>query len=353
MYRSVRKFVTFTLFLLGLWLGVQFLLPLGLPFLLGAGLALAAEPVVDFLCRTARLPRAAAVGVGVTATIAFLSLLVFLVCALVLRELGQLVKVLPDLEGAARSGMELAHRGLLGMADRLPPSMEQVLRRNVDAMFSGGTELVDRGVGYVLGLAGGVLSHVPDSALVLGTAIISGYMICGKLPRIRAWIRGRIPRQRLEKVLGTLKRMKGAVLGWMKAQCKLAGVTWAILSAGFLILRIPYAPLWALLVAAMDMLPVLGTGAVLLPWALVCLLQGDHAQAIGLAGTYTVVALTRSALEPKLVGKQLGLDPLVTLFALYAGYRIWGLGGMLISPLLAVAATQFSGHASGGNSAEK
>jgi predicted PurR-regulated permease PerM len=65
------------------------------------------------------------------------------------------------------------------------------------------------------------------------------------------------------------------------------------------------------------------------------------------------VALTRSALEPKLVGKQLGLDPLVTLFALYAGYRIWGLGGMLISPLLAVAATQFSGHASGGNSAEK
>ena len=79
MYRSVRKFVTFTLFLLGLWLGVQFLLPLGLPFLLGAGLALAAEPVVDFLCRTARLPRAAAVGVGVTATIAFLSLLVFLV----------------------------------------------------------------------------------------------------------------------------------------------------------------------------------------------------------------------------------------------------------------------------------
>lgn len=342
MYRSIRKFVTFTLFLLGLWLGVQFLLPLGLPFLLGAGLALAAEPVVDFLCRTARLPRAAAVGVGVTATIAFLSLLVFLVCALVLRELGQLVKVLPDLEGAARSGMELAHRGLLGMADRLPPSMEQVLRRNVDAMFSGGTELVDRGVGYVLGLAGGVLSHVPDSALVLGTAIISGYMICGKLPRIRAWIRGRIPRQRLEKVLGTLKRMKGAVLGWMKAQCKLAGVTWGILSAGFLLLRVPYALLWALVVAVLDALPVLGTGIVLLPWALLRLLEGDTVMAVGLLGLYGAAALIRSALEPKLVGRQLGLDPLLTLAAVYVGYRIWGIGGILLAPVMAVAAAQLS-----------
>lgn len=342
MYRSVRKFVTFTLFLLGLWLGVQFLLPLGLPFLLGAGLALAAEPVVDFLCRTARLPRAAAVGVGVTATIAFLSLLVFLVCALVLRELGQLVKVLPDLEGAARSGMELAHRGLLGMADRLPPSMEQVLRRNVDAMFSGGTELVDRGVGYVLGLAGGVLSHVPDSALVLGTAIISGYMICGKLPRIRAWIRGRIPRQRLEKVLGTLKRMKGAVLGWMKAQCKLAGVTWGILSAGFLLLRVPYALLWALVVAVLDALPVLGTGIVLLPWALLRLLEGDTVMAVGLLGLYGAAALIRSALEPKLVGRQLGLDPLLTLAAVYVGYRLWGIGGILLAPVMAVAAAQLS-----------
>lgn len=342
MYRSIRKFVTFTLFLLGLWLGVQFLLPLGLPFLLGAGLALAAEPVVDFLCRTARLPRAAAVGVGVTATIAFLSLLVFLVCALVLRELGQLVKVLPDLEGAARSGMELAHRGLLGMADRLPPSMEQVLRRNVDAMFSGGTELVDRGVGYVLGLAGGVLSHVPDSALVLGTAIISGYMICGKLPRIRAWIRGRIPRQRLEKVLGTLKRMKGAVLGWMKAQCKLAGVTWGILSAGFLLLRVPYALLWALVVAVLDALPVLGTGIVLLPWALLRLLEGDTVMAVGLLGLYGAAALIRSALEPKLVGRQLGLDPLLTLAAVYVGYRLWGIGGILLAPVMAVAAAQLS-----------
>lgn len=342
MYRGIRKFVTFTLFFLALWVGVRFLLPLGLPFLLGGGLALAAEPAVDFLSHKAKMPRSAAVGIGVTATLALLSLLVFLVCALVLRELGQLVKVLPDLEGAARSGMELAHRGLLGVAQRLPPTMEDVLRRNVDAMFSGGTELVDRGVGYVLGVAGGVLSHVPDSALVLGTAMISGYMISGKLPRIKAWLRHRIPRERLEKTLAAAKRMKRAVLGWMKAQCKLAGVTWGILSAGFLLLRVPYAILWALLAAVLDALPVLGTGIVLLPWALLRLLEGDTVMALGLLGLYGAVALVRSALEPKLVGRQLGLDPLITLAAVYIGYRLWGIGGILLAPLLAVAAAQLN-----------
>ena len=117
-------------------------------------------------------------------------------------------------------------------------------------------------------------------------------------------------------------------------------VTWAVVSLGFLLLRIPYGLLWAVLVALVDAFPVLGTGTVLVPWSLVCFLQGDSARGIGLLGIYGAATLIRSALEPKLVGKHLGLDPLVTLIALYTGYKLWGLMGMLLAPLLAVAATQ-------------
>ena len=130
--------------------------------------------------------------------------------------------------------------------------------------------------------------------------------------------------------------MKDACLGWLLAQVKLAGMTLIILTAGFLLLRITYAPLWALAVALVDAFPVLGTGTVLIPWALVCFIQGDGGRAVGLLGLYAVASLTRSAMEPKLVGQHLGLDPLTTLLALYAGYRFWGLPGMLLSPLLAV-----------------
>lgn len=92
--------------------------------------------------------------------------------------------------------------------------------------------------------------------------------------------------------------------------------------------------------ALVDAVPVLGTGTVLLPWSLILFLQGDNARSIGLLGLYGVISLTRSVLEPKLVGRELGLDPLVTLFALYAGYKLWGIGGMILSPLLAVTAIQ-------------
>ena len=79
---------------------------------------------------------------------------------------------------------------------------------------------------------------------------------------------------------------------------------------------------------------------VLLPWALVLFLQEDTARAIGILGNYATVTLGRSIAEPKLLGRHLGLDPLVTLMALYAGYQLWGIGGMIFAPVLAATAVQ-------------
>ena len=109
---------------------------------------------------------------------------------------------------------------------------------------------------------------------------------------------------------------------------------------GFYIIKVRHAPLWALGVSLVDAFPILGTGAVLVPWSLVSFLQGGTGRAFGLLILYAAVTIVRTTLEPKLIGKQLGLDPLFTLAALYAGYRLWGLLGMLIAPLLAVAGAQ-------------
>ena len=147
--------------------------------------------------------------------------------------------------------------------------------------------------------------------------------------------------------------MKSALFGWLTAQFKLMTMTMMILMLGFVILRIPYAPLWAAGVALVDALPVLGTGTILIPWSVVCFLQQDGGRAIGLLGTYAVASLTRSVLEPRLLGRHLGLDPLVTLMALYAGYKLWGVGGMILAPMLAVAALQIvPGYPSGRSSRE-
>lgn len=330
--------VLFTCFLL--WLSGKFLLPLCFPFLLGTGLALTAEPMVRLLCRRLHLPRSAAAGIGVTAAFLGLAMLFLLVLAVLVRELSVLAGILPDLTETARSGILLLRSWMLDLAGRSPQSIRPLLEENVAALFSGGTALLDKAFSYVLGLAGAILSHVPDSALTLGTAVISGFMISAKLPRIRRWIKAHFPWERLRPLLETLKGIRNAVGGWITAQLRLTGVTLVLLLLGMVILRVSYALLWAAGICLLDALPVLGTGTVLLPWGLICLLQGDRARALGLVGIYAVISLTRSVLEPRLVGKQLGLDPLVTLFALYAGYKIWGVGGMILSPLLAVTVVQ-------------
>lgn len=340
LYHTIRKTLTLLFFAVSAWFCLRFLLPISLPFLLGGGLALAAEPMTRFLSTRLRLPRAAAAGISVTGAFCLLTWVVLILCALLLRELRILAGLLPNLEDTTRDGLSLLSQWLLTRIARLPAGLRDFLTAQVNELLSGSSALLDQAVSFLLNLAGGVLRHVPDSALVLGTGIISSYMIAAKLPRIQSWITARLSRDRLKPLLDTLGGMKTAVFGWLKAQLKLSGITWIILTMGLILLRIPYAPLWASLIALLDAFPVLGTGTVLLPWSLICLLQRDTARAVGLLGSYIVISLSRSILEPKLVGKHLGLDPLLTLFSLYAGYKLWGLGGMILSPVLAVAAVQ-------------
>lgn len=340
LYKTIQKALTLMIFFISVRLTLAYALPLALPFLLGAALALAAEPMVHFLCIRFRLPRPAATGLGVTAAFCFITLALLLFFAIIVRELGILAGYLPSLETTARDSMSSLSRWLLGFVSRFPTGIRDILTRNINEFFSGSSALLDQALAFVLNLAGGILKNVPESAFVLGTGILSSYMISAKLPRIRTWCAARLSRARTRSILDTLRRLRTALFGWVKAQLKLCGITWIILTLGLIVLRVPYAVLWSSLIALLDAFPVLGTGTALLPWSLVCFSQKNTPRAIGLLAVYVVITLSRSILEPKLVGKQLGLDPLITLFSFYAGYKLWGLGGMILAPILAVAAVQ-------------
>lgn len=327
--------------ILAVWLAGRFLLPLVFPFLLGLGLALAAEPMVGFLSRR-QVPRGLSAGIGVSMSFCFLGILLLLLGTLLLRQLKSLAGILPNLEQTAQDGLTLLQKWLLELTDSTPAGLQPLLRENVTGLFSDGTAFVEQAGRFLLSLAGGVLSRVPDSALTLGTAVISAFLFSAKLPAIRTWVKARFPRQRWERILAGAKGLRQALGGWLLAQLKLMGLTLTILLLGFWLLRIPYGPVWAVVVALVDALPVLGTGTVLIPWAAICLIQGDRARALGMAGLYLTISLSRSMLEPKLLGRHLGLDPLVTLVAMYAGYKLWGFPGLILAPMLAVTITQLT-----------
>jgi sporulation integral membrane protein YtvI len=340
MYCGFKKALSIAALALGTWIIVQFFLPLGFPFLLGLGLALAAEPMTGFLCSRMKLRRGIAAGIGVTAAFCLIFLLVLMVIALILREIALMVGILPNLEQSLSGGLSALSAWALAITARMPGGIRQVLEGSLRDFFSGSSALLQQAFRWALSLTGGVLRHVPGSALILGTAVISSYMISARLPRIRIWLKNRVPSQRIQKFLAWLHQLRTVLLGWLKAQAKLMGITWLILTMGLVLLRVTHAPLWAATVSLVDAFPILGTGTVLLPWALVSALQGQTVRGIGLLSIYAVISLVRSVLEPKLLGSHLGLDPLATLVALYAGFRLWGFGGMLLAPMLAVVVTQ-------------
>lgn len=332
--------------ILGGWFLIRYALPVLFPFLLGAGLALAAEPMVVLLDRRLGMKRWLAAGIGVSGVFLLLLAILVLLTALLFRQARLFTAIVPELAESVQLGMGSLEDWLLRGASAAPENIRNVLSRTVTGFFSDGTALVGQVAGTLPGILSRLFGHVTSGVLGLATAVLAAFMISSKLPSLRELLRQRLPVSWQKRYLPALKGLRKAVTGWLMAQLKLTAVVAGLLTVCFWLLRIPHSVLWATVIALVDALPVLGCGVVLVPWSLICLLQGQRLLCIGLLGTFALVWLARSVLEPRLLGKELGLDPLVTLLAIYAGYRLLGLPGMLLAPLIALITTKLMGELS-------
>lgn len=345
MYKStLQRCIVLAGGIFGGWFLIRYALPVLFPFLLGAGLAFAAEPMVRLLDRKLKLKRWLASGIGVFAVFLLLLALLVLLLALLFRQAGRLTSLVPELTESVQVGMGSLESWLLSVSSGAPQGIRNVLNSAVTGFFSDGSAMMEKVAGELPGVLSRVFSHVTSGVLTFATSVLAAFMISAKLPRLRQLCVQRIPKKWRQKYVPALKGLRHTVTGWLMAQAKLTLVVMGLLALSFWLLKIPYGTLWAVVISVVDALPVLGCGVVLVPWSLICLLQGQQLRCVGLLGTYALVWLVRSVLEPKLLGKELGLDPLVTLLAIYVGYRLLGLPGMLLAPVVAVILTRTTGE---------
>lgn len=331
----VKKTLYAALVLLGLWLGVTYLLPVALPFLLGLLLALAAEPFVRLA--GLKLRRSWAAGLGVTVTLVLLVGVTVLLGSAAVREISLLTGQLPDVRAAAQKGMEQLQLWLDTAVQRSPESIRGLLQQTVNTSFKDGTVLMNQVTDKLPGALTGVLGWIPKGTLSVFTGILSAFMISARLPRLKAALQNRLPASWHETYLPALRHLRHGLWGWLKAQLKLMVITFAVVGLGLSVLGVDRGILWGGLIAVVDAVPVLGTGTALIPWAVISFLQDKVVFGIGLLAVYFIAVTLRTVLEPRLVGRHLGLDPLLTLVAFYAGYKLFGFVGMLLSPVLAAA----------------
>ena len=179
--------------------------------------------------------------------------------------------------------------------------------------------------------AGTVAKGIPAALVYFVVIILSAYFFIADRDRILSVIRSHMPEWTGRYSNHLKKESRRLIGGYFMAQFKIMAVVWLILTAGFFILGVSYGPLWALLIALLDFLPVFGTGTALIPWGIIKVLGGEYAFAAGLILIYVLTQVIRQLVQPKLVGDSMGLRPLPTLALLFIGYKVGSVLGMIFA----------------------
>lgn len=147
------------------------------------------------------------------------------------------------------------------------------------------------------------------------------------------------PEHKENRAVTALKALGSAALGFGKAQLILLGVNFVVITTGMLIAGMKgWSPLIALGISLLDLLPVIGSGIVFVPWAIIALLLKNVPMAITVGATYIAMVVLRMILDPIITGKNIGLSPLLTLAASVGGLIVFGAAGAIIGPAIAAVA---------------
>ena len=182
--------------------------------------------------------------------------------------------------------------------------------------------------------AGNFAMSIPSFVVALIVFILGTYFITADYPHYRFLLTDRLPQGARNFFSHVRNTALGAFAGYVRAEILISIVVFFILLVGFFLLGQPYAVLLALALAVLDFIPIIGSGTIMVPWAVVDLITGNWFHALGLMAVWGVVCVFRRVAEPKFVGSQTGLSPILSLISMYVGMQLGGVLGMILGPIL-------------------
>ena len=329
-----------------LWLGgavvfFKCLLSPLLPFLLALALSAMVEPTVQKLRRGMGVRRSFAAALVTTA----LLLVAGGGVALVLVRLGMELRAWSARLPEVVERFPALWNGLLDRVGAWYAASPAFLRSALDTAAA---QLMEEGPGlagtvgtWLMGAASSLLAALPDAGLFLVTTVLAVYFTSLSYPGILAFLKRQLPAAWQSRCRDAARCFRSTILKWLRAELLLILSTFVVLLGGFLWMGLDYALLAAVFTALVDALPVLGTGTVLVPWALGCLLMGDTGRGVALLALYAVGLIVHTLLEPRLLAGQVDLPPITALLAMYLGFHFLGVGGMILLPVCLLLLKQF------------
>lgn len=332
------------------------------PILFALVIAVILQKPKNFLVKKTFLKKGTASTVCVFGLLLVLAAIVVLIGVRAAEEIKGFVSYIATQFDNIDAVVNTVESSILSFIGRLPDFLRETLNESITSLFTqlrefmAGTnnelpETITGGLSDKFSLSWittpitGVIntaSRIPSVLISIVVTIVCACFMTADYDRIVNFIYCQFPKDK-RKNLTRAKELLKINLGKMgKAYLLIMLVTFAEIFIGLTVLQLlgifqsSYIVLIAIATAIIDIVPVLGTGTVVIPWALYSLIVGDYGMAIGLAIIYIVVTVIRQIVEPKLVAGQLGLPPFMTLAAMYLGLKIFGVLGVFVLPILII-----------------
>lgn len=304
------------------------------PFLIAFAVAALVQPMARKAAKKTKMSKKVMSLIFVLLCYILLVAIIGLILAGIISVIVDWANMLPDYfnDTMQPAIIDLGNR-VIEMLGRFDPDINQTIN---DAM----PELISKLSGSVMDFSVNVVSwassagtSLPGAFLATVICIIASIFVALDYDKLSKAVMGFLP-DKTAKIVSIAKRALGVIIGkYLKSYLLILLMTFTEISIGLLIIGVDDAVFIAALVAIFDILPIVGSGLILAPWAIINLLQGKIALGIGLAALWAVVIVVRQFAEPKIVGKQVGLHPLVTLMCLWVGLKLGGAVGMFAMPI--------------------
>ena len=244
------------------------------------------------------------------------------------------VRALPQLyRNTLEPALETMFSSLEVYLDELDPAVVTALMDNMNSALGSLGSFVTNASVRIISYISGIAAAVPGSFLNVIITIIVTFFLAIDYPKVTGFILRQLP-EKADFYIGEVRDyVGGTLLKCLASYALILCITFLEISVGLTVLRVPNAILIALCIAVFDILPVLGTGGIMIPWGIISLIMGKWVLGLELLALYLIITVIRNIIEPKIVGHQVGLHPVVTLLSMLAGLQLFGIIGLFGFPI--------------------
>ena len=308
-----------------------------MPFLIAFIISLTLEHPIRFFMNKFKLKRR-------TSSIIIFLLTIAIITGLLIWGISTLVSEASNLMQGVNNYIDKAYTQIESITSQfdikrlnLPEQVEKIFESSNDDFFNNIITWIKNSLSKLIDF----LMQIPTIAIYTSITLIALYFMCVDKVYMIDEIEHHLPSKWVKKLGTHIREIINSVGNYLKAEFILVLVSFIISLIGFYILNIvgmniKYPLLIALGIAFVDALPILGSGTIMIPWAVICAIDGNIGLAIGILVLWGIMSIVRQFLEPKLVSNKIGIHPIFTLIAMYTGFKFIGIWGMVLGPIILI-----------------